>query len=304
MEDDLFMRKITQERYKLLKDFERVQKFLTETYDKETQNGYLLPQFFEYAHTHPAFNHKLTHRMGLWEENGELVGVAAYEMDIGEAFICARKTYEFLLPEMLRYAESELSISCGAGKRLSVWITGGEINKQELLSKNGYKKLYSEPIRIFSYDKPFPDKNLPAMFTAISLEDENDYEKINSCLWKGFDHGDTPDSEIDCRIHMQSGPSFRKDLTVVIKAPDGAYACFNGMWFDRVNKYAYIEPLATIPEYHRLGLATAALTIGMKKTKSLGAEYCFGGVPEFYSSIGFETISRRERWEKEWLAEI
>ena|GEM_PF-5919422 len=28
--------------------------------------------------------------------------------------------------------------------------------------------------------------------------------------------------------------------------------------------------------------------------------YCFGGVPEFYTAIGFETICHREMWSKEW----
>jgi hypothetical protein len=36
----------------------------------------------------------------------------------------------------------------------------------------------------------------------------------------------------------------------------------------------------------------------MKKTKVLGATYCFGGVPEFYTAIGFETICHREMWKK------
>ena len=28
-----------------------------------------------------------------------------------------------------------------------------------------------------------------------------------------------------------------------------------GMWFDEQNKYAYLEPLATVPEHRRKGLA-------------------------------------------------
>jgi hypothetical protein len=37
----------------------------------------------------------------------------------------------------------------------------------------------------------------------------------------------------------------------------------------------------------------------MKKTKALGAAYCFGGVHPFYTAIGFETIANREIWKKE-----
>ena len=54
------------------------------------------------------------------------------------------------------------------------------------------------------------------------------------------------------------------------------------------------------PKYRRMGLATIALTEGMKKTKKLGATYCFGGVREFYHCIGFETVCHREKWTKMW----
>ncbi|MGE5632754.1 MAG: GNAT family N-acetyltransferase [Caulobacteraceae bacterium] len=295
MEQNIYRR-----RYKLLADFTAVHRFLTDIYSLDTLNSYLLPQFFEYAHTHPFFNHKLTHRFGLWENNGKLVGIACFEMNIGECFLVTDREHTFLLPEMLAYAEKELSIVNNDKHVLSVWVTDKETDKTELLSRNGYKKVYGEPVRIFSYDKPFIDVELPEGYSIISLEDENDYKKIHECLWKGFDHGDNPDDDIDCRIHMQSGPNFRKDLTTVIKAPNGDYACFAGMWFDEKNKYAYLEPLATVPGYRRMGLATIALTAGMKKTKALGAAYCFGGVLEFYTAIGFETICYREMWKKEW----
>ncbi len=294
------MSKITQRRYKLLFDFDNVHTFLEDMYNIESLNSYLLPQFFEYAHTNPAFCHKLTHRFGLWEKGEELVGVACYEMNIGEAFLSVKNGYGFLLPEMLRYAENELSTLTDGGHSLSVWITDKEPEKQTLLLQNGYQKSHAEPVRIFTYDKPFLDVSLPDGFSIISLEDENDYEKIDACLWKGFDHGDMLGYDLDGRMLMQSGPNFRRDLTSVIKAPNGDYACFAGMWYDAKNKYAYLEPLATVPEYRRMGLATIALTEGMRKTKKLGANYCFGGVPEFYTAIGFETILNRELWKKQY----
>jgi ribosomal protein S18 acetylase RimI-like enzyme len=290
---------IVKRRYRLLSDFSQVHGFLADIYTLDTLNSYLLPPFFEYAHTHPFFNHKLTHRFGVWEEKGKIIGIACYEMDIGESFLVTDKEHTFLLPEMLDHAEEELSVLKNGKHTLSVWVTDKETVKIDLLTRRGYKKVHSEPIRIFSYDKPFPDVKLPEGFTAISLDDENDYKKINDCLWKGFDHGDEPDDDIDSRILMQSGPHFRKDLTTVIKAPNGEYACFAGMWFDEKNNYAYLEPLATVPKYRRLGLAVYALCEGMKKTKALGAAYCFDGVHPFYTAIGFETIANREIWKKE-----
>ena len=117
---------ICKRRYKLYADFHRVFKFLQDTYDMESLNSYLLPQFFEYAHTHPAFNHKLTHRFGLWEDDGELFGIACYEMDLGETLISVHPDYEFCLPDMLCWAERELSTFNDGVRKHAVWITDKE----------------------------------------------------------------------------------------------------------------------------------------------------------------------------------
>jgi hypothetical protein len=288
--------------YKLLADFEKVNKYLTDVYTFETLNGYLLPQYFEYAHTHPLFNFKLTHRFGLWEDENELVGIACYDMYPGECFISVKNGFNLLLPEMISYSEECLSEKDNGKTSLAISIIDKEIEKKQLLEKSGYKKIHSEPVNVFSYETPFPDQSLPERFSSISLEDENDFKKINDCLWFGFDHGSEPDpdNDIDGRMLAQSGPNFRKDLTTIIKTPNGEYACFAGMWIDKQNNYAYLEPLATVPKYRRMGLAKVAVVEGMKKTKKFGAKYCFGGTGEFYKSIGFKEIANRELWRKEW----
>ena len=293
---------ITQKSYKLLGDFNKVHKYLTDVYNIETLNGYLLPQYFEYAHTHPSFNYKLAHRFGLWEYENELIGIACYDMYPGECLISVKNSFNSLLPEMISYSEEYLSEKSDEKTSLSISIVDKEIEKKELLKKSGYTKTHSESVTLFSYEEPFPHQILSEGFSVISLEDENDFKKINDCLWYGFDHGPEPDpdNDIDCRILMQSGPNFRKDLTTIIKAPNGEYACFAGMWLDKQNNYAYLEPLATVPKYRHMGLATAALVEGMKKTKELGAKYCFGGAGEFYKSIGFKVIANRELWKREW----
>ncbi|WBW96398.1 GNAT family N-acetyltransferase [Oceanirhabdus sp. W0125-5] len=291
---------ITLRNYKLLSDFERVNEFLRHNFTKYLQNGNIQQPFWEYAHTHPAFNHKLTHRFGIWEDNGEIIAVACYEMDLGECLFIAKKGYEEMKPSLLEYAEKELCKVDENQKSLDVWVFDYETELREKLLEKGYKKEYTQLITVFKYENEFVERELPEGYTIISLEDENDFRKINDVLWKGFDHGDEPDDDLDCRRLMQSGPNFRKDLTTIIKAPNGEYACFAGMWMDGVNDYAYLEPLATDPKYRRIGLATIALTEAMKKTKKLGATYCFGGNREFYLSIGFETVCHREMWRKKW----
>jgi predicted N-acetyltransferase YhbS len=298
--------RIINRNYKLLCDFNKVFTFLVDIYNTETLNSYLLSQFYEHAHTSPKFNYKLSPRFGLWEDNDNLVGIACYEMDLGECFVCTKNGYDMLLPEMIEYSERNLSAVIENKNYLSIWVAEKERTKKEILEKMGYKKHETLPVTIFSYNKPFPNRILPKGFSIISLNDENDIKKVHACLWKGFDRGSDVKNEpgfiynVDGRILMQSGPTFRKDLTTIIKDPKGEYVCYAGMRIDDKNNYAYLEPLATIPEYRRMGLATIALTEAMKKTKGLGAKYCFGGTREFYFSIGFETFTNIEIWKKEW----
>ena len=289
-------------RYKFLADFDKVNNYLTDVFNLETLNGYLLPQYFEYAHTHPLFNFKSAHRFGLWEDGNGLIGIACYDMYPGECFISVKNSFNSLLPEMISYSEENLSEKNNGKISLAISITDKEIEKKKALEIHGYTKIRSEPVTVFSYENQFPHQILPEGFSVISLEDENDFKKIHDCLWYGFDHGPEPDpdNDIESRILAQSGPNFRKDLTTIIKAPNGEYACFAGMWFDKKNNYAYLEPLATVPKYRGMGLATVALIEGMKKTKELGAKYCFGGTGEFYKNFGFKAIANRELCKKEW----
>ena len=141
---------ITQRRYKILVDFERVYQFLTDSYDFNTFNSYLLPHYFEYAHHLQWFDYIRTHRMGLWEDDGQIVAVACYEMEIGTVHLHAKPKYNFLLQEMLEWSEKEIS-NCENGKYcLNVWITDKEKGKQDLLKSNQYQLIHSEPIKNLS----------------------------------------------------------------------------------------------------------------------------------------------------------
>ena len=167
-----------------------------------------------------------------------------------------------------------------------------------MLESNGYKTEYSEQINIYRYENGFAELSLPDGFSCISLEGDIDFRKLNRCTWRGFDHGNDVEYDIDEMLYMANGPHHRPDLGRIIVAPDGEYACYAGMWLDEKNGYAYLEPLCTQPEYRRMGLARYALTDAMKNTARFGARYCFGGDREFYTAMGFQTVLRRQVWEK------
>jgi hypothetical protein len=72
-----------------------------------------------------------------------------------------------------------------------------------------------------------------------------------------------------------------------------------------VTRSAYIEPVATVPEHLRRGLARATITEGLRRLQRLGATRAFVGGYEtapkaLYASVLSAEHDRSEQWIKEW----
>ena len=94
-------------------------------------------------------------------------------------------------------------------------------------------------------------------------------------------------------------PKARLDLKIAVTAPNGDFAAFCGMFYEPAGKYAYVEPVATIPAYRRLGLGKAAVLEGIRRCALLGAEMAYVGSDQaFYQSMGFTKVHNTEGWVK------
>jgi GNAT superfamily N-acetyltransferase len=295
----------TARRYEELSDYRKVYDFLVATFDLTTMNSYLLPAYFEYAHYLPWFEFANTHRMGIWEDDdGAIVAIVAYETSVGVAHLHYAPGFEALLPQMLDWAETELSIPGVFGddeahvdsRKLEVWITSTEPVKREFLKSRGYHLHWSDEIKLFDYTQPFPDTNLPEGFTLVTGT-EIDPAKIAECFFYGFGNtGSVTDENIQGNLRVTIAPHANPELTTAVVAPDGRYAAALGMWIDQQNQFAYLEPLATDPDFRRLGLAKYALVHAMARTKEMGALVCDGGANPFYDAVGFKHHLTREKW--------
>jgi ribosomal protein S18 acetylase RimI-like enzyme len=291
---------MTAHRYDILSDFGRVYDFLVETFDEATLNSYLYPAFWEYMHTIGDFEYARTQRMGIWESDGHIVGVATFDVGVGEAFLHARPEHTDLYPAMLDWAERELPEIKDGNQVLGIHITTAEPHKRDLLESRGYRCVHTEPVKIFRYDDTaFSDRTLPDGFAIQDLTGA-DVEKLAAFFWRAFDNPGEPDPTFltDSWPKIISTPHCDLTLGRLVTAPNGDYACALGMWLDAANDYAYLEPLATSPDYRRLGLAEVALTDAMRATAARGARWCDGGANDFYTAIGFGTHVTREKWER------
>src|SRR5689334_20581119 len=95
--------------YQRAVDYERVGRFLKPTSSMGGGHVNWLPPRWEYMHYHPNIGNVDLSSIGLWENEGEIVGVAHPEHVTGDVYFQFDPAWGQLKGEMLRYAEERLS---------------------------------------------------------------------------------------------------------------------------------------------------------------------------------------------------
>ncbi|MDF2519612.1 MAG: hypothetical protein K0R84_240 [Clostridia bacterium] len=294
--------------YKGREDFFAVSDFLMDTYKPGGRYPNWLQPRWDYMHSHPNLDAEKLDKIGIWEDDGSIVAVATYESTLGEAFFSVHQDYAYLKKDMLDYAEQNLCADLENGnKELAAYVNDFDEELLELVRQRRYTRYESTRpphfgISQFVIPRPFPEITLPEGYRLKSLAEDNNLHKIHRVMWRGFNHeGEPPEEGIQWRVQMQSSPNFRKDLTIVVEAPNGDFAAICGMWYEPKNKLAYVEPVATDPTYRRMGLGKAAVLEGIRRCGECGATVAFvESDQQFYLDIGFERMFFRHPWVKEF----
>jgi predicted N-acetyltransferase YhbS len=284
-------------------DYDKVGAFLTGTYRTTGEHINWLLSRWEYMHFHPLIWDVDLSSIGVWEADGKIVAVVHPENHLGTAYFEIDPDYAILKPDMLKYAEEYVSIVSDGVRQLGVYINDHDSDLQGIATEMGYVRgTESEPMSSLIIPDPFPDISLPGGFRLKSLRDGNDLRKINRVLFRGFNHGEEPpDDGTEERKFMQLAPNFREDLHIVVEAPDGNFVTYCGMWYEPDNQVAYVEPVATDPDYRRMGLANAAVLEGIRRCGAEGATVAYvGSTLPVYQSLGFRQRFNYSMWRREW----
>jgi len=287
-------------------DYNRIDEFLIKHYQPDNKDGNWIEPTWEYMHGHPYLDSSSLGKIGIWEDAGEIVAVVHYEGGLGDAFFQFHPAYRHLQKEMLEYAEANLTgVSKKSGRKyLCVFVNDNDEDFTALVKSRGYS-IHADGLRPtykFDIPKSFPPIQLPEGFQLTSLADEPDWAKVHRALWRGFDHGDDVpmnEEEFESRRKMFDTPKARRDLKIAVKAPDGNFVSFCGMFYEPTNRYALVEPVATDPDFRRLGLGKAAVLEGIRRCGALGATVAYvGSDQEFYKVIDFKKAYNTECWLK------
>ena len=286
-------------------DYTRISNFLIQNHQPANADGNWLEPAWEYMHNHPYLDQSSRGRIGIWEEDGVMVAFVTYESQLGEAFFQFHPAYKHLRREMLDYAENSLHDTSRDGRKyLRAFINDMDDEFVSLVKARGYTKDDGESRTMCQYviQNPFPEIQLPEGFHLTSLAEECDWAKVNRVLHRGFNHeGEPPASEEDLenRRKMFDTPTARRDLKIAVKAPDGNFVAFCGMFYEPTNRFAYVEPVATDPDYRRMGLGKAAVLEGIRRCGELGATVAYvGNDLPIYRAVGFKKVYISECWTK------
>lgn len=286
------------------KDYERVGRFLTDTYRPGKQHANWFLSRWEYMHFHPMLDNAVLPCIGIWEDNGTIIGVANFEHSLGLTYFQVHPKYSFLKPDMLTYAEKHLIGTKEDGtKYIGALINDFDTEFETAAKQYDFRESseYSECMSEFVIPVPFPEISVPDGFRIISLADKDDLYKTNRLIYRGFNHpGEPPKTGPEERRLMQSAPNFNKYLNIIIQADNGDYCSYAGLWYEPELNIAYVEPVCTDPDYRLRGLGTAAVLEGIRRCGELGASLAFVGneIP-FYISMGFKKLYNINLWTKE-----
>jgi GNAT superfamily N-acetyltransferase len=180
--------------------------------------------------------------------------------------------------EMVAMAEAKLAAPGRDGSLcLFVWTHSHDTIRQEVLQQRGYTRFdgpeSTEYQRSRLFSLPIPDEPLAEGYAMRALGDINELPSRSWASWRAF-HPDLPDEDYkgwDWYLNLQQIPLYRRDLDMVVIAPDGQVAAFCTVWYDDVTRTGYFEPVGTVPEHQRKGLGKAVMREGMRRLKRMGA---------------------------------
>lgn len=305
------MKNITKRQFQMFRDLDLVWNFLVEIHDRYLANGVAAP-FFEYAITSSWMDKAYQHLNRLWFDGEKVVAFVFNEAPVTDVYFCLRPGYEELANELVDYAE-EVMPNFNHMRQFVVFETQRALTK--VLAERKYQMVYESLELIIDFSEKELNYNLPAGFHFVNPL-KADPEKLARCCWKGFNHEDKgpfekwleKDPGTDWNpVKQYNGvlgelvappPHSTNEYNVIIANENEDYVCYSGMWWVPENNLAYMEPLCTIPEYRKRGLAAAALSKHYHCLKTLGAKYMTGGSNEFYKRIGYSEGTKWQIWKK------
>ncbi len=169
----------------------------------------------------------------------------------------------------------------------------GYVSDAEQAADDGYWVQFN----MRELDEAVPEPALAAGFSFLTAADVTSAAALKAHV----DAWQKTRLDLSAFERIQSTWPYRRDMHVLVAAPDGTIAATAVMWFDEETRSAEFEPVGTHIDYRRLGLGSALQLHGMALARAAGARRMFVpclGAPahhaarDMYYGVGFKRISK------------
>lgn len=253
--------------------------------------------------THSHLEATALDKIRLWMVDDLVVGIATFDTSLGTAYCLTLPNYAHLKGDMLCYAKEHLRNAKNG--QFSIAISDDDVDFQMIALKQGFVATpHRESDAAFYINQCPIDYALPEGYKIVSMAERYDLYEYRRVLWKGFDHEANGEGELifdgsteaSATLEMQRA-NVDLNLKLAVVSPEGHFVSYCGMWYDAELGYSVIEPVATDPEYRKLGLGKAVVLEGIRRTAALGATKALvGSSQQFYYSIGMVPYKTASIW--------
>ena len=245
--------------------------------------------------------------INLWfDENQQLVAWVVLQSPFWTIdYVCHPEYESHLHREILSWADQRAQTVKNTPYARSAWfvmVFSGQNNRIRDLENAGFKcqsdvgeDSWSKVLMRRSSHTPVKVyKPRSAGFTVRSLAGEKEVQNYVELHQSVFE---SKNMTIDWRMRTLQHPNYKSDLDIVVESPDKRLVAFCFCWFDENSMTGHVEPLGSHKDFRQYGLGLVALSEGLRRLQSLGAQNIFVETDNYrntafrlYESFDFQVI--------------
>ena len=245
--------------------------------------------------------------ISLWfDENQQLVAWAVLQSPFWTIdYVCHPEQESHLHPEILSWADQRAQATLNTPYARPAWfmmVFSGQEHRIRDLEKAGFKcqsdvgeDSWSKVLMRRSSQTPVKEyKPRSAGFTVRSLAGEKEVQKYVDLHQSVFE---SKNMTLDWRMRTLQHPDYMPELDIVVESSNGKLAAFCICWFDKKSMAGHVEPLGSHKDFRQYALGRVALSEGLRRLQSLGAQNIFVETDNYrntafrlYESFDFQVI--------------
>ena len=222
--------------------------------------------------------------ISLWfDESQQLVAWAALQTPFWTIdYVCHPEQESHLHQEILSWADQRAQATHNTPYARPAWfvmVFSGQNNRIRDLENAGFKcqsdvgdDSWSKILMRRSSQTPVKIYEPRSGFKVRPLAGEKEVQNYVELHQSVFE---SKNMTVGWRTRTLQHPDYRPDLDIVVESPDGRLVAFCICWFNKNSLDGHVEPLGSHKDFRQYGLGRVALSEGLRRLQSLGAQNIF-----------------------------